>query len=135
MCVVVLDSTAYGPTLNEPMIIDVHSHAWNSPAHFSEDFRSQAKKSYKAAGYPRIEGNRWRRWLVLLFLVGGSLAGAMAFWSSDKNGIALPPQIEPVRVFEDEEKMVKKTPREKSSVSSGSTTGFIQYSRNLALKH
>lgn len=27
------------------MIIDVHSHAWSYPAHFSDDFREQAKRS------------------------------------------------------------------------------------------
>ncbi len=27
------------------MIIDVHSHAWESPAHFSDDFRHQAKRA------------------------------------------------------------------------------------------
>ena len=27
------------------MIIDVHSHAWEYPAHFSEDFRQQAKRA------------------------------------------------------------------------------------------
>lgn len=25
------------------MIIDVHSHAWEYPAHFNDDFRQQAK--------------------------------------------------------------------------------------------
>ena len=27
------------------MIIDVHSHAWEYPAHFSDDFRQQAKRA------------------------------------------------------------------------------------------
>ena len=27
------------------MIIDVHSHTWKYPAHFSDDFRQQAKRA------------------------------------------------------------------------------------------
>ena len=27
------------------MIIDVHNHAWEYPAHFSEDFRQQTKRA------------------------------------------------------------------------------------------
>ena len=27
------------------MIIDVHSHAWEYPAHFNDDFRQQAKRA------------------------------------------------------------------------------------------
>ena len=28
-----------------PMIVDVHSHAWEYPAHFSDDFRQQARRA------------------------------------------------------------------------------------------
>ena len=31
-----------------PVIIDVHSHVWKFPEHFTEDFRNQASQRAKA---------------------------------------------------------------------------------------
>src|SRR4029079_12855820 len=44
-------SWAYGPRRyahrleTQAMIIDVHSHTWKFPEHFSEDFRQQARRA------------------------------------------------------------------------------------------
>ena len=43
------------------MIVDVHSHTWRYPEHFTDDFREQAKKARQGQRAPKKRRGRKRR--------------------------------------------------------------------------
>ena len=68
------------------MIIDIHSHAWQYPRHFGDDFRMQAERAWKGEGVDltvRYEDYRTTSDEEICTVVFGGKAKLSGLWVDD----------------------------------------------------